>query len=307
MNMPEQPLNERPRAAVGVYIENADGKILLIRSPKWAGKLIPPSGHIEYGETVAEAATREVKEETGLDIREVRLLTHADMIRPKGFFRPEVHFVSLELSARLSEGEQTVTLDPKEAGEYVWLTPGEAVERVDLEDTTRGIIQRYFVQKPGCSDCDATREACETYKSGWLRAQADYQNLQKEVERKRAEWIRASEGDVLDDFLPVYTNFKTAFAHQPSESDGEAGKIWKNWAVGIGFIMKQFGDVLRAHGIEEVPTVGQTFDAARHEAVGEEASSAPEHEIVREVEAGYTMGSKVLKVAKVIVSKGRSA
>jgi molecular chaperone GrpE len=146
-------------------------------------------------------------------------------------------------------------------------------------------------------ECQRERDKFE---SGWQRAVADYQNLQKEVERQKSEWSVWSKRQIIEDFLPVYTNFKTAFSHQPQGLDN---KNWNNWASGIGFIMKQFNDILKSHGVEEIKTVGEILDTTRHEAVGEEASDAPEHTIIREVETGYTMGGKVIKVAKVIVVK----
>ncbi len=144
------------------------------------------------------------------------------------------------------------------------------------------------------------QQECETYKSGWIRAQADYQNLQKEVEAKRGELVRMSEAQILEEFLPVYTNFKTAFYHAPKEGEE---KNWQNWSAGIGFIMKQFSDILKQYDVEEIKTVGEMFNPELHDAVGEEVSDAPPHTILREVETGYTMKGKVLKVAKVIVCK----
>lgn len=160
--------------------------------------------------------------------------------------------------------------------------------QINMNDSINGTNQL------PCSDCDALKKECAEYKTGWQRAVADYQNLQKEVSRQRADWATMSELAILQEFLPIYANFKMAFA-APHGDD--------QWTRGIGFIMKQFSDALKAHDIEEIKTVGEVFDAARHEAVGEEASDQPEHTIVREVETGYVMKGKVIKVAKVIVSK----
>ena len=68
--------------------------------------------------------------------------------------------------------------------------------------------------------------------------------------------------------------------------------------------MKQFGDILKSHGIEEVETVGKTFDPSCHEAVGEEESEEyVEGTVVKELDAGYKIKDKVIKVAKVILAK----
>ncbi|MFA7314621.1 MAG: nucleotide exchange factor GrpE [Candidatus Magasanikbacteria bacterium] len=145
----------------------------------------------------------------------------------------------------------------------------------------------------------------EEYKTGWQRAQADYQNLQREIDGKKSEWIRMSELQVLSDFMPVYDNFKKAFSHHPElDVENENDKKIKNWIDGVGYIMKQFGDVLKNFDIEEIKTVGEKFNPERHETLGEEESDEEEGTILKEVDAGYTMKEKVIKVAKVIIAKG---
>lgn len=146
---------------------------------------------------------------------------------------------------------------------------------------------------------EALKKEAADYKDGWQRALSDYQNLQKEVARQRSEWATMSELQVLEEFLPVYGNFKKAFSNEQLAMNNEQ----QNWVKGIGYIMKQFADVLRNHGIEEMKTVGELFDASKHEIVGEESSEEPEHVILKEIDTGYTMKGKVIKVAKVIVAK----
>ncbi|MFA6105208.1 MAG: nucleotide exchange factor GrpE [Patescibacteria group bacterium] len=147
-------------------------------------------------------------------------------------------------------------------------------------------------------------EKCELqsaeYKLGWQRAMADYQNLKKETEARRAEWVQMSEQQILEEFIPVYDHFKTAFYHHP-DLNGDQKNI-KNWIDGIGYIMKQFGDVLKAHDVEEIKTVGEMFDPVFHEAAGEE-DGEKSGKIIREVSGGYKMGKRVIKPARVIISK----
>lgn len=145
--------------------------------------------------------------------------------------------------------------------------------------------------------CEA--EAAE-YKLGWQRAVADYQNLKKETEARRAEWVQMSEQQILEEFIPVYDHFKTAFYHHP-DLNGEQKNI-KNWIDGIGFIMKQMKDVLKAHDVEEIKTVGEMFDPTYHESAGEEEGEKV-GKIIREVSGGYKMGKRVIKPARVIISK----
>lgn len=141
---------------------------------------------------------------------------------------------------------------------------------------------------------------CAEYKQGWQRALADYQNLQKEVAARRVELVRMSELQILEEFIPVYEHLKLAFRLQTSDFSPEQQK----WADGIGYIMKQFGEILKAHNVEEIKTVGEKFDARLHEAVSEETAESVESGIIiKEVEGGYKMGDRVIKPAKVIIAK----
>jgi molecular chaperone GrpE len=68
--------------------------------------------------------------------------------------------------------------------------------------------------------------------------------------------------------------------------------------------MKQFGDVLKAHNVEEIKTAGEKFDPKFHEAVGEEEDEKFESgSVIRELQSGYVMGGRVVKTAKVIIAK----
>jgi molecular chaperone GrpE len=136
------------------------------------------------------------------------------------------------------------------------------------------------------------------FEEKWLRAQADYQNLQKDMERQRSEWAKMSKVQAIEEFLPVFDNFKKAFSYQDNLSDD---RTWQNWAKGIEYIMKQFENIIEQNGIEIIKTVGEGFDPKYHEAVSEE--DGEEGKILREVDTGYKMGDKVLKAAKVVVGK----
>lgn len=166
----------------------------------------------------------------------------------------------------------------------------EYLEEMQEESTEEIETQEELANCPKCAE----------YKAGWQRAQADYQNLQKQTAEQRSEWAKFSTQQVLEDFIPVYDNFKKAYAVDQSTWGKEA----TNWAKGIEYIMKQFWKVLEDHGITEIQTVGEAFNPELHEAVGEEASDKyDEHIIIRETDGGYMMGEKVVKVAKVIICK----
>ena len=184
----------------------------------------------------------------------------------------------------------------------------EKSNKVLVAQARRGIEKlRYKIYLLGLlpiGEATLAVEKIEEYKSGWQRAQADYKNLQAEIDKKKSEWVKMSELQVLSDFMPVYDNFKKAFSHHPElDVENENDKKIKNWIDGVGYIMKQFGDVLKNFDIEEIKTIGEKFNPEMHEALGEEDSEEEEGTILKEVDVGYMMKGKVIKVAKVIIAK----
>jgi len=308
-------IRKLPRVVTGAFIVNKNGEILMIRSPKWGNRLLCPGGHVEYGENAEDALKREVKEETGLDVGDAEFLTPAEIINSDEFTARKEHFICLDYKMKLIGGGQVVKMDEREVKEYLWLKPEEIVKRDDIESTTKRVIEKFFVhhkEKHGlfhhkCKDCEKYKKESEEYKSGWQRALADYKNLQKEIEQRRGEWAQMSEQQILEEFVPVYDNFKTAFSHclpLPEGEKAEGQRGWEQWRTGIEYIKKQFADVLKQHGVEEIKTVGEKFDPNLHEAGGsEEVDDVENGMIVKEVVGGYVMRGKVIRAARVIVSK----
>ena len=105
-------------------VMNSEGKVLLLASPKQGGKWTLPGGHVEPGEKIADAAVRELKEETGLDVKPVTIIRFDESINPPDFHRP-IHLIYFDCLLEVIGGE--VVLDPKEASAYMWVTPDEAL------------------------------------------------------------------------------------------------------------------------------------------------------------------------------------
>ena len=291
-----------PELGTGIFIFNKKGEIFLIRSPKWSNQLLPCGGHVEFNERGVDTAVREAKEETGLDVINPELITTAEWISPKDFYKPNKHFVSLEYKVELVDEQQIPVLDSKEATEYLWLKPEDIVKRNDIEKVTKEIVAEFFVkQKKGlfgakkCKDCEKMKQECAEYKAGWQRALADYKNLQKETTTRMGEWARMSERQILEEFIPVYDHLKMAINNEQLADKKDP------WLEAVRYVAKQFDGILKAHDIEDIKTIGEKFDPTFHEAAGEEKAEGQEPGIiVREISSGYKMGDKVdVKVIEV--------
>ena len=125
----------RPYVAVSAAIFR-DSRLLIVRraQPPAAGLYTLPGGVVELGETLAEAAVREVREETGLEIEPLALVGYRQVIShdPKGLV--ERHFVILPFAARWLAGEIILN---EELAEARWLKPSELSELA----TTEGLAE----------------------------------------------------------------------------------------------------------------------------------------------------------------------
>ncbi len=127
-----------PVPTVGALIWNDAGEVLLVRTAKWSDKWSIPGGKIEYGETTAEALSRELKEETGLDVFDIRLALVQDCINSPEFFR-DAHFILLNYQCRCRDTAH-VRLNA-EAQEFRWLKPEHALA-LPLNQPTRVLIEK---------------------------------------------------------------------------------------------------------------------------------------------------------------------
>jgi molecular chaperone GrpE len=144
---------------------------------------------------------------------------------------------------------------------------------------------------------DLKQQAGE-YLAGWQRAKADYENLRREFIQKQAEYVKFANENLIIELLPILDNFKTAFNNVPEEEKSNP------WVTGLSHIKKQLEDLLVAHGVEEIKTVGEEFDPEVHEAVENDFEEDKEEDVIlREVKPGYKLNGKVVQCAKVVVCR----
>ena len=282
-----------PHPTVGVLVCNDKGEVLLVKGEKFGESWVIPGGHVEMGEKCVDAAKREIKEEVNLEISDVEFLQYQDSIYPKDW-KIKRHFIFMDFTAKLKSGEIKLN---EELEAYGWFEPKHALKELELSKGARGIVE-VFLEKNGKGKkkmFSKKCEKCDEYKQDWVRALADYKNLQKDTEKRRGEMTVFLKQQILEDFIPVYENFKKAFAMEIK--DGNEG-----WVQGIEYIKKQFEQTLKNYGVEEIKTVGEKFDENMHEAVSEEEGEESGL-VLKELSGGYKMGEKVVIPAKVVVSK----
>src|SRR4051812_40082201 len=107
---------DRPHLGVSVAVWRND-EVLLVKRGRapFAGFWSFPGGGVELGERLEEAATREVREETGIEVAIVRQIDRAEIIAHDGNGRIERHYVLIVFAGRMIGGAITAGDDAAEA------------------------------------------------------------------------------------------------------------------------------------------------------------------------------------------------
>ncbi|MDD5342204.1 MAG: nucleotide exchange factor GrpE [Patescibacteria group bacterium] len=146
-------------------------------------------------------------------------------------------------------------------------------------------------------ELEKLKKQAEEYLNGWKRAKADYANLQKETDKRQLEFVQYANEGLLRELLPLVDHFKQAFKHLPEDLKAS------DWVEGIRHIQTNLEKTLAYFGVKEIPTVGEKFDPAVHEAVEQIQSEEASGTIVEEVKTGFSLHDKLLMPARVKVAK----
>ena len=139
----------------------------------------------------------------------------------------------------------------------------------------------------------------EDYKNKYLRLLADQENTRKRQQKEKIEQMRFANEGLIIDFLKPMDNLENALNFAKNMSDEV-----KNWAIGFQMILTQFKDVLNLNGVTPFESQGQQFDPYVHEAVEMvESDEYPPGSVVAEFSRGYKMGDRIIRPARVKVSR----
>lgn len=150
-------------------------------------------------------------------------------------------------------------------------------------------------KEPALSELEQCRKEREEYLNGWKRAKADLINYQKDEARQLEELLKFANAGLIKELISVLDSFDLA----------DNSKTAQN-IEGMNVIRTQLESVLKKNGLEAMAkTVGQKFDPAVHESVGETDSDQPAGVIIEEAAKGYLLRGRIIRPARVKLSKGK--
>ena len=141
----------------------------------------------------------------------------------------------------------------------------------------------------------AQAEAADNYDK-FLRAKAELDNYRKRTAKIRVEVREETLRDLLLGLAPIFDNLRRALGQ-----DTDDVAVLKE---GIELICEQIEEGLKGYGLEVIDAVGKPFDPNVHEAMMEiESEDHDPGTVVEELDRGYLFGGKVVRPARVVVSK----
>ena len=158
------------------------------------------------------------------------------------------------------------------------------LKKEQKEEEKKATENKEMVPKQDYDDLD------DRYK----RILAEFENFKKRSSKEREGMYNSVLSDVVEVILPILDNLENAVKVETED---------ENYKQGVELVLKQFKDVLKSKGVEEIEALGQVFDPELHEAVGSiQDDNLGEKEIAQEYRKGYKIGSKVIRHSMVVVA-----
>ena len=143
---------------------------------------------------------------------------------------------------------------------------------------------------------EASEGKAAEYLDGWQRANAEFSNYKKRVNRDREQYNKDAVGRVVKNYLAVVDDLERALKEKPDTDQ-------TTWTNGIELIYRKMVTALENDGVIPMEVEGEMFDPNLHEAIAQIESE--EHEsgqIVDVIQTGYVIGERVLRPARVCIA-----
>jgi molecular chaperone GrpE len=146
-----------------------------------------------------------------------------------------------------------------------------------------------------CPSCPQKQEMDQEL----LRVRADAENYRKRMAREKEQHCKFAAQEILEDLMPILDNLELAVGH------GRKVEACSDLVQGVDMTIQLFLDTLKKHGLEPIEcSEGEEFDPNWHEALAEEERNDLEAgRVCQIVQKGYRYKDRVLRPAKVMVSK----
>jgi molecular chaperone GrpE len=164
------------------------------------------------------------------------------------------------------------------------------------------------VEVVGVGSTESTHDAAELgraqkerdeYLDALQRLKAEFDNYRKRVAREEAVLASRASERLVKALVPVLDDLERALE---AAAEHEEAKLEE----GVRLVHRSLAEALAKEGLAEIPTNGK-FDPHTQEALLSQPSEAEEGTVLQVLQKGYTLGDRVLRPARVVVSAGADA
>lgn len=142
----------------------------------------------------------------------------------------------------------------------------------------------------------------EEWKNKYYMAYADTENLRKQYDKEHQQILKYRSMGFLEKLLPILDGFHMALSNEVEDP------TLKNYLTGFQYIYKMMVDALESEGVTEIcPSVGDPFNETTMDAMDTEESEGEENRVVRVFQKGYKLKDRMIRHARVVVSKHPSS
>ncbi|MCK4503247.1 MAG: nucleotide exchange factor GrpE [Desulfuromonadales bacterium] len=132
----------------------------------------------------------------------------------------------------------------------------------------------------------------------YLRTMADMDNLRKRTQREKEDLAKFANENILREILPVIDNLERAVEHAEQADDNDG------LFEGVQMTLTQFSQLLEKFGVKTVDAIGQQFDPAYHQAMGQlESDEHPANTVIQQMQKGYQLNNRLLRPSFVMLAK----
>jgi len=133
-----------------------------------------------------------------------------------------------------------------------------------------------------------------------LRLQAEFENYRRRGLKERQEALQYGHQNLVKDLLSTVDNLERAVEHSEDSADGDLQGLLQ----GVALVLRELRGALGKHGVKVIEADGEAFDPNVHEAMSQVPDgSVPPNTVARVLEKGYLLRDRLLRPARVIVSR----
>jgi molecular chaperone GrpE len=162
--------------------------------------------------------------------------------------------------------------------------------------TDESVEQQHEQTEPEVDELASVAKERDDYLDALQRLKAEFDNYRKRVARDQHELHARASERLVRELVPVLDDLERALEAAAAHEEAKLED-------GVRLVHRALADALAKEGLAEIPTDGQ-FDPHTQEALLSQPSEAEEGTVVQVLQKGYTLGDRVLRPARVVVSSG---